>query len=412
MAVKKGYKQTEVGVIPEDWSILPVRSLGRVLTGSTPSTAKTENYGSDYMFVSPIDLGKKKYIACTEKMLSKKGFSLARPLPSGTILFVCIGSTIGKCGIALVSLATNQQINAIITNESTNAEFLHYSLCLASNRSKSQAGEQAVPIVNKTQFADTLLPLPPTLAEQEAIAWALSDADAWIESLKQLIAKKRQIKQGAMQELLTGKRQLPGFSGKWETKLLGDVADVKTGPFGSALHEGDYKTTGTPIITVEHLGEFGVEHVNLPLVSDSDWQRLRAYTLELGDIVFSRVGSVDRNALIRPEEVGWLFSGRLLRVRLKCKKVSSTFLSYQFHGESFINSVRNVAVGQTMACLNTQILKGILIRLPSLDEQTAIATVLSDMDTEIESLELKLAKAREIKQGMMQELLTGRIRLV
>jgi type I restriction enzyme S subunit len=254
------------------------------------------------------------------------------------------------------------------------------------------------------------VPVPP-LCEQEAIAGALSDADAWIESLEQLIAKKRQIKQGAMQELLTGKRRLPGFSGKWETKLLGDVADVKTGPFGSALHEGDYKSTGTPIITVEHLGEFGVEHVNLPLVSDSDCQRLRAYTLELGDIVFSRVGSVDRNALIRPEEVGWLFSGRLLRVRLKCKKVSSPFLSYQFHGESFISSVRSVAVGQTMACLNTQILKGILIRLPSIEEQTAIASVLFDMDTEIESLESKLSKAREIKQGMMQELLTGRIRL-
>jgi len=256
------------------------------------------------------------------------------------------------------------------------------------------------------------VPLPPTLLEQEAIAGALSDVDAWVESLEQLIAKKRQIKQGAMQELLTGKRRLPGFSSKWETKLLGDVAEVKTGPFGSALHEGDYKTTGTPIITVEHLGEFGVEHENLPLVSDSDCRRLQAYTLELGDIVFSRVGSVDRNALIRSEEVGWLFSGRLLRVRIKLKSISSPFLSYQFHGESFISSVRSVAVGQTMACLNTQILKGILIRLPSLAEQTAIATVLSDMDTEIGSLESKLAKAREIKQGMMQELLTGKIRLV
>jgi type I restriction enzyme S subunit len=165
-------------------------------------------------------------------------------------------------------------------------------------------------------------------------------------------------------------------------------------------------------ITVEHLGEFGVKHLDLPLVSEYDRQRLRAYTLALGDIVFSRVGSIDRNALIKPTEIGWLFSGRLLRVRPRSFKTYSPYLSYQFHSEAFIASVRNVAVGQTMACLNTQILKGIEVVLPEIDEQTAIATVLSDMDTEIESLESKLAKAREIKQGMMQELLTGRIRLV
>lgn len=194
-------------------------------------------------------------------------------------------------------------------------------------------------------------------------------------------------------------------------ETLGDVSDVKTGPFGSTLHERDYVKSGTPIITVEHLGEFGVEHSNLPLVSDADKDRLRAYLLEVGDIVFSRVGSVDRNALIRPAEAGWLFSGRLLRVRPDKKQAFAPFLSYQFHGQAFKGSIRNVAVGQTMASLNTQILRGVSVFLPTIAEQIAIAEVLTDMDVELAVLEQRREKTRALKQAMMQELLTGRTRL-
>src|SRR6202040_2179117 len=151
---------------------------------------------------------------------------------------------------------------------------------------------------------------------------------------------------------------------------------------------------------------------NLPLVSDSDRRRLRAYSLEIGDIVFSRVGSVDRNALIRPAEAGWLFSGRLLRVRPDKKKAFAPFLSYQFHSDAFKGRVRNVAVGQTMASLNTQILKNLSVVLPTLPEQRAIAEVLSDIDAELAALEQRRDKTCALKLGMMQELLTGRTRLV
>ena len=193
---------------------------------------------------------------------------------------------------------------------------------------------------------------------------------------------------------------------EWEVDRLGKVTDVKTGPFGSSLHESDYVRDGTPIITVEHLGDYGVEHSNLPLVSDTDRQRLRSYSLVVGDIVFSRVGSVDRNALIRHSEAGWLFSGRLLRVRPNKQRASAPFLSYQFHGEVFKGLVRNVAVGQTMACLNTQILKGVFVSLPPLPEQRAIATALSDVDGLLGGLDRLIAKKRDLKQAAMQALLS------
>lgn len=169
---------------------------------------------------------------------------------------------------------------------------------------------------------------------------------------------------------------------EWEIIQIRDVASVRTGPFGSSLHESDYVQDGTPIITVEHLSEHGVIHSNLPMVSEIDRKRLKAYSLEKDDIVFSRVGSVDRNALISHSEAGWLFSGRLLRIRPNNKKAFSSYLSYHFHDEPFKQRVKSVAVGQTMASLNTQIINNIDVVLPPLPEQRALAAALSDVDDE------------------------------
>jgi type I restriction enzyme S subunit len=197
----------------------------------------------------------------------------------------------------------------------------------------------------------------------------------------------------------------------WDVKPLSAFADVKTGPFGSSLHERDYVSDGTPIITVEHLSEQCVVHENIPLVSDIDRNRLSSYSLRAGDIVFSRVGSVDRNALIRDSENGWLFSGRLLRVRVLRSDVYPPYLSFHFHSEHFKQRVRTVAVGQTMASLNTQILKGVYAILPNENEQRVIATALNDVDALLRGLDQLIAKKRDLKQAAMQQLLTGRTRL-
>ena len=196
-----------------------------------------------------------------------------------------------------------------------------------------------------------------------------------------------------------------------EVQRISDFAEVKTGPFGSALHQKDYKATGTPIVTVEHLGDRGIIHQNLPLVGTEDLKRLSTYKCREGDILFSRVGSIDRNAIVKGEEDGWLFSGRLLRVRVDQAKVNSGYLSQVFHTENFKDKVRSVAVGQTMPSLNTQILGSLTVDLPSLDEQKIVAGRLSSADQLIETLERLISKKQAIKQGMMQELLTGRKRL-
>jgi type I restriction enzyme, S subunit len=187
-----------------------LRDIAQIATGNTPPPRDAENYGGEFMFVSPTDLGFSKHIFRTEKMLSEKGFSISRPFPEGSILFVCIGSTIGKCGIAPESLTSNQQINAIMPSSGYSTDYLYYAVSMVADKIKSLAGEQAVPIVNKTQFSETEIALPPTQSEQTAIATILSDMDAEIAALETRLAKTRALKQGMMHNLLTGKIRLLG----------------------------------------------------------------------------------------------------------------------------------------------------------------------------------------------------------
>ena len=170
----------------------------------------------------------------------------------------------------------------------------------------------------------------------------------------------------------------------WKTYRLGDVADIQTGPFGSQLHNKDYADEGSPIVTVEHLGNRHFTTQNLPLVSDTDKARLSKYILSEGDIVFSRVGSVDRCSYVSDKEVGWLFSGRCLRVRCN-REVYPLYIYYYFCLESVKQYIRNVAVGATMPSINTQIMSEIPISLPSLEEQRRIAGILGAIDDKIEN---------------------------
>ena len=164
---------------------------------------------------------------------------------------------------------------------------------------------------------------------------------------------------------------------------ISDIAEVRTGPFGSQLHNEDYVSTGTPIVTVEHLGNRRFSKQNLPLVSDDDKKRLSKYLLQEGDIVFSRVGSVDRCSYVTSAENDWLFSGRCLRVRCG-NNCHPLFLYYYFCKESVKQYIKSIAVGATMPSINTKLMAEIPILLPKLEEQRCIADILSSFDDKIE----------------------------
>lgn len=364
LTIKEGYKLTEVGVIPEDWEVKTCKEICLKIQDGTHFSPKLG--GFDYLYVTSKNIGFGFLdISDVEKIdaTQHKNIYARCDVKHGDLLLTKDGANTGNAAINYLteefSLLSSVAFLRFNLKKHEPQFYLQYILSKSGQiRIKELMSGNAITRLTLEKIKKFSVPVPP-LPEQRAIAEALSDMDSLITSLEELITKKRNIKQGAMQELLTCKKRLAGFNDKWETKKLGEVSQIKTGPFGSSLHEKDYVEDGTPIITVEHLGERGIIYDNLPMVSEFDRRRLRAYSLQVGDIVFSRVGSVDRNALIRKKENGWLFSGRLLRIRPKEKNVYSAFLSYLFHYEPTKQQIRNVAVGQTMPSLNTAIMKTI-----------------------------------------------------
>jgi len=200
----KKFKNTEIGEIPVDWKVKKIKDTGKIITGNTPPTKNLEYYNNDYLWATPGDLGTSKYIEFTARMLSRKGIEVSRLIPRDSILVVCIGSTIGKVGMALHDMATNQQINSIICNKSWNPHFVYYWMLENSDYLVSMAGKHVVPIINKTLFSLFSIPNP-SKDEQSTIGLILNSLDEEIE--KEMAHKERleSIKKGLMQVLLTGK---------------------------------------------------------------------------------------------------------------------------------------------------------------------------------------------------------------
>jgi type I restriction enzyme S subunit len=192
-------------------------------------------------------------------------------------------------------------------------------------------------------------------------------------------------------------------SREWKETELGTISEVQTGPFGSQLKNEQYITGGTPVITVEHIQDFKIKDFNYPSVIEEDKIRLSKYLLKAGDIIFTRVGSVDLSAYINPDQDGWMFSSRMLRVRPDKNEVDSRFLSYYFQQPKFREYILNISVGATMPSINTGILKGIPISYPLLPEQHAIASVLSCLDDKIDLLHRQYATLEKMAETLFRQ---------
>lgn len=367
---------------PAAWSTARLDAVGSVVTGNTPPTSDRSNYGRQYLFVSPADLGRAKIIRSTAKMLSAKGFARSRRVPAESTLFVCIGSTIGKIGLAGEDLTTNQQINSIIPNGAVDPEFLFYAASTLSAFVREQAGEQAVPLINKSQFCAFEIPLPP-MAEQHAIATALADVDDLIATLELVIAKRQAIKQGMMQQLLTGRTRLPGFTGEWADRCLGDVLTVRHG-----RNQRNVESSSGTVPILATGGRIG--WADRPLYSKPS-------------VLIGRKGTIDRPQYQhRPFwTVDTLFYTEISAA------ADPRFLYYVFQTIDW----RSMNEASGVPSLSSTGVENVEVRLPDRAEQTAIREVLDDADLELSFLDARLRKAQAVKTGMMQQLLTGRTRL-
>jgi type I restriction enzyme S subunit len=429
MEVKPGYKQTELGMIPEAWEVKEMSALleqsrdiryGIVQPGKYDPRGclmlRSQDYSKDW--ANPDDMHR-------VNSLLENQYRNAR-IRSFDLIMTIVGAGIGHVVVAPSWLdgAILSRSTARIAIDKNQAASPFIGAFLESPLGKRQIlncqKEGAQPVVSCRDLAQFLVPYPP-LREQCAIAGALCDVDALIESLEQLIAKKRQIKQGAMQELLTGKKRLPGFTGEWKVKALDELFGFSGGFSASRdqlssagycyLHYGDIHKSQKSFIDVRS------EYQDIPKLDIPLKRVSRASLLDDGDVVFVDASEDDegtsRHVVIINRDHRPFISGlHTIVAKQKSSELNHEFRRYCFQTKDIKNQFHFFAVGtKVLGISKTNIVK-ITLPVSSPHEQAAIAAFLSDMDAEITALEEKLTKTRTIKQGMMQELLTGRVRLV
>jgi type I restriction enzyme, S subunit len=393
--IPKGYKLTEVGVIPEDWAVKSLDAMAFVTSGKRlPLGRSLTDHETPHPYIRVTDMRHGTVSLGDIKFVPRDAFPAIKRYRIFTDdIFISVAGTLGIVGKIPQELdGANLTENADrITNIACSRDYLLHVLMspLTQNTIESLQTIGAQPKLALTRIRKFEIPLPPTKAEQEAVAEALSDADALIESLEQILAKKRQIKQGAMQELLTGKKRLPGFSGGWDVTTFGDLLRHHSG--NSALIKG--KLSNLPLA-----GYFDAYSAS----GQDVWHH--GFENEGYALIVSAVGS--RCGKTFKAHGKWSAIANTHVVWPDHCKVDAGFLFLFLNNEDFWLKSGS---GQPFVLFKQSFAQE--LRIPPVTEQTAIATVLSDMDAEIAALEVKLAKARSLKQGMMQELLTGRIRL-
>jgi type I restriction enzyme S subunit len=419
MEVRPGSKKTEVGVIPEDWGVKRIGDLKPFTTsGSRGWAAFYSEYGSAFIRITNLsrmriylDLEDLRYV----KLAANDGEAARTQLRDEDVL-ISITADIGIVGCVTAILPKPAYINQHIAlvrfdPARTNSRFVAYFLASEPSqkffRALTDSGAKAG--MNLTTIQQVPIALPPTKAEQEAIAEALGDADALIESLERLVAKKRQLKQGAMQDLLTGKRRLPGFSGEWDVADLDSVANRITGLWGVSDASPE-RPRFAEIIRAGDISQDGLLASTAPrFLSEAEFAKTHC---QLDDIVISTSGNGLGKVWWcdgRPHVAASNFVRILRPIRARA---SGRYLSYILRSQPGLARLQEHTATSAYPNLRPSFFATSWIPLPSISEQNAIAAILSDMDADIAALEAKLAKARQLKQGMMQELLTGRIRLV
>lgn len=413
--VKPGYKQTEIGVIPEDWEIKYLSDFGKIQSGGTPSTTMAEYWGGNIAWCTPSDITSTptKYINVTERTITEAGLnnSAATVMPAGSIL-LCTRATIGELKINSIPMATNQGFKNITVNNSGNAEFLYYLLQTKKSRMLDLAIGSTFLEISKTALSKILLQIP-MRDEQNKIADALSDMDNLVVVLEKQIAKKKAIKQGTMQELLTGKRRLPGFSGEWRYFNLMKNSKVKARIGWQGLKKSEYLDSGYALlVTGTDFDDGRVLWDGCHYVTRSRYEQDRNIQLQNNDILITKDGSLGKAALVQGLTKPATLNSGIFVIRPLQDAYDPVFVYQILSSFVFKNFLDRLSAGSTIIHLyQKDVGKFEFLLPPTIAEQKAIAEALSEMDADIAALENKLTKYRQVKQGMMQQLLTGKIRL-
>jgi len=393
MVARPGHKQTEVGVIPQDWEVARLGAVCSMKSGESITSASIDEF-SEYPCYGGNGL---------------RGFT-GRFTHDGR--YALVGRQGALCGNVLsVEGRLFASEHAIVVTALSRTDIRWLTFMLGAMRLNQYSESSAQPGLSVSKLLNLDVACPPTQAEQETIGQALCDMDALIGSLERLLSKSQEIKQGVMQELLTGRKRLPGFSGNWEEKRLDELGQW-TGGMTPSMRNSEYWEPGT-----------------VPWISSGDVKRVRLVTTAFW--ISEHAVRQGATTLLPPQSIVVVTRSGILRkflpvamnmIPMAINQDIKALLpnehglpeyllhSLTFNGDRIL--ARCLKSGTTVESIEFSWLKALTIPMPPIHEQNVIAGVLSDMDAEIASLDDRLTKARQLKQGMMQELLTGRIRLV
>jgi type I restriction enzyme S subunit len=419
MEVKPGYKQTEVGVIPEEWE---VKRLGELAALKNGYAFKSDTYTTLGNFkvitIANVQDGYMDARECNSITCEPKDLQSHQRLQIGDILISMTGNVGRVCRVTEKNCLLNQRVGKLIPTAVDDA--MLFILLSQPSFIKAMTGVAkggAQPNLSVSEISDHRFCVPEALPEQRAIATALSDVDGLLGGLDRLIAKKRDLKQAAMQQLLTGQTRLPGFHGEWEAAQVQDViAGFFCGPSPTCdernIHDDEWGVLKTTAATKEN-GWDWTKHKTLPRAF---WNKPQI-ELKKGDLIVTkagprhRVGVTARIDYVPPRIIP---SGKMIALRPRPDKVVPLMLAAAISARDaqvYLDQ-RTTGMAESQVNFENAALLEAPITIPRIEEQTAIASVLSEMDGELAALERRREKTRALKQAMMQELLTGRIRLV
>jgi type I restriction enzyme S subunit len=420
--IPAGYKQTEVGVIPEEW----VSSSVQKIASSERNSIVGGPFGSDLVSTDYVQTGTPvirgtnmsrktvdgEFVYVSPAKAKLLEANLAHP---NDLVFTQRG-TVGQISVVPPGtyeayLISQSQMKLTLNGEVGDTQFYFYLFSGEEQQSqiKNETIQTGVPHINLSILRNLVVPIPP-LPEQKRIAQVLGDVDALIQKLENLIAKKRDLKQAAMQQLLTGKRRLPGFSGPWETKKLGEIGSFTK---GAGIRKDEVGSGSIPCI---RYGEIYTHHHDVVRQFNSfisEQVAKSAYRLQGDSVLFAGSGETK-------EEIGKAvafvhttvaYAGGDIIVFKPNESCSALTLGYLLNTPACVKQKASRGQGDAVVHISARALSLIRLSLPEKKEQTAIAQVLSDMDSELIRLETRLGKTRDLKAGLMQQLLTGKIRL-
>lgn len=431
------YRKTEIGLIPDDWCLDRLGNLGKFKNGINKSA---DDFGFGFPFVNLMDVfgkpevkGNEDFGLINSSELDKKEYAVNK----GDVLF--IRSSVKPSGVGLTTVVLSDLKETVYSgflirfrsNEQLVTEFKKHCFYEQAFRSRIISGStvSANTNINQDTLKEILIAFPSSKDEQIAIANALSDVDALIEELEKLIAKKQAIKTATMQQLLTGRTRLPPFgfeksahhpNGRkkgykpselgeipedWEIYPLSSICDVRDGTHDSPKYKGN----GIPLVTSKNIVNDVLDMTDVSLISFEDaFEINKRSKVDKGDVIMSMIGSVGSAVLLRQAPEFCIKNVALFKPR----NVLGEFLVQLIRSKVFQDYLANSMDGGIQKFVSLGTLRSMEIALPTKEEQSTLATILCDMDEEIQTLDQRLNKTRQIKQGMMQELLTGKTRLV